>query len=63
MILLCTFNGQEVDRITVNGRMITYDTLAAQSTVEAKIDQFGHTLAIKMLRSGWSNGYVSISEE
>lgn len=62
MILVCTSNGKEIDRVTVKGRTVTYDTLAAQSTVESKIDQLGFNPAMKLLRSGWSNGYISVEE-
>jgi hypothetical protein len=60
VILVCTSDGKEIDRITVTGRTVTYDTLAAQSTVEAKIDELGHTPAMKLFRAGWSNGYILI---
>lgn len=62
MILECRINGKWADRVTIEGEdSITYDTRAAQSTVETHIESVGYRKALRDLRS-WSNGYITLTE-
>jgi hypothetical protein len=61
VILECKSGKKVIDRVTVEGETITYETYAASTIVESKVEILGHTKAIEQLRS-WSNGYVTFSE-
>jgi hypothetical protein len=53
--------GTVLDRVDITTDGLSYDTGAAESTVQGKIDTYGRATAMVVLRS-WSNGYVSTRE-
>lgn len=61
MILICRVGKREIDRVTVVGDTISYETEQARSVVESKIDSLGKPKAMELLRD-WSNGYVIFKE-
>lgn len=61
MIFTCTVGDREIDRVTMTDDSVSYETGAAISLVETKVDSLGQKQAMKLFRS-WSNGYVTTTE-